>query len=90
MVVRLLCMMGMIMFVCGCSLDSMRLIVIVGVSVFVTMLMGVDGTAWMCMFMAVGVNVRMSVFFFFHCDPPFLFCSPFFSLFLCTELTASL
>ena len=72
MVVRLLFMMGMIMFVCGCFLDGMRLIMIVGVDVFVTMLMGVDDTARMCMFMAMGVNVRMGMPFVFHCSSSLL------------------
>ena len=73
MFVRLLFMMGVVMFVRGRSLDGMRFIVIVGVGVFVTMVMGVDGTASMCMFMAVGVNVCMGVSFFFHRSSSF-FC----------------
>ena len=73
MFVRLLFMIGVVVFMCGRSLYGMRPIVIVGVLVFMTMLMGVDGTARMCMFMAVSVNVCMDMFFFFHWLSSFVF-----------------
>jgi hypothetical protein len=72
MFVRLLFMMGVVVFVCGRPLYDMRPIVIVGVVVFVAMLMGMDGTSRMCMLMVVGVNVCMGVFFFFHRSSSFL------------------
>ena len=59
-------MMGVVVFVCGRSLYGMWPIVIVGVVVLVAMLVGMDGTARMCMLMVVGVYVCMGVFFFFH------------------------
>ena len=63
---RLLFMMGVIVFVFRRPLYDMGPLVIVGVLVFMTMFMGVNDTSRMCMFMVVGVNVCMVVFFLFH------------------------
>jgi len=72
MFVRLLLMMGVVMLVCWHAFFGMRLIVIVDMHVFMTVLMGVDSTSRMCMFMVVGVTVCMGVFSFFHCSSSFL------------------
>ena len=76
----LLVMMGVIMLVSGRPLYGMRLFVIVGVCVFVTVLVGVDGAARMSMIMGVGMDVFMCMFFFCHVSSPFPFLVLSFSL----------